>query len=123
MNDFDIRKEIISAVGSHAKWKLRLRQAAIFGETGISVDEISCHDSCTLGVWLKKLETRIQNPGDLAQVNKLHTDLHHLAGNMAQRINAGDGSDVAAELIEGPFVDLSNALKKAIMNLRAIKQV
>lgn len=115
MSKIDTIQEINEAIGTHGKWKLRLKTAISRGSSDITPDKVRRDNLCDFGTWLygSKITPEIKAGKPYKVVKRLHGEFHVLAASVMQK--AVDGQGTAAEqLLDGEFKDKSQILVKAL---------
>ncbi|CUH67633.1 diguanylate cyclase [Thalassovita gelatinovora] len=118
MNTQDMRAELNDALGRHAAWKIRLREAAISKETDLPVDMIKRDDCCKFGKWLQALPAETRNSTEAQTVQDLHAKFHSVAGNVAEQIAAGQIDGALAALDGQVYKTSSDSLARAVTHWR-----
>lgn len=118
MNIQAMRDELNDALGRHAAWKLRLREAAIAGETDLPVDMIKREDCCKFGKWLQGLPTETRNSPEAQAVHELHANFHVVAGGVATQIASGQTEGALAALDGQVYRNSSDSLARAVTRWR-----
>ncbi|MBR9652521.1 CZB domain-containing protein [Thalassovita aquimarina] len=118
MNNQVMRAELNDALGRHAAWKLRLREAAINGETDLPVDMIKRDDCCKFGKWLRSLPAEARNSDAAKEVHELHANFHIIVGGVAAQIAGGQTDGALAALDGQDYKDSTDRLAHAVTRWR-----
>ena len=107
------------ALHAHVKWTLQFKDA-IEREEALDIAAISAADRCELGMWLHgEARAKYGTLGAYSDCIAKHNHLHRVAGELAERINAGDYAQAATMLHDGsPYTEASIEMGVAISKLR-----
>lgn len=111
--------DLDEAVGKHAQWKLKFRNA-ITGKETMDADTIAKDNCCDLGKWLHG-EANTQHGKFPSYIDCLtkHAAFHVEAGKIAKAINAKKYVEADAMIGSNtPYVLASSAVGLAIMRLK-----
>lgn len=114
MNSTEMRSELNEALGRHAAWKMRLREAATARETDLPVDMIKRDDCCKFGKWLHALPAEIRETSEAREVRNLHANFHSVAGGVAAQIAQGQFDGALAALDGADYRTSSENLARAV---------
>ncbi len=111
--------DLDSAIGKHAEWKMKFRNAITKQET-MDAATISSDNCCELGKWLhgeaKMKFGRLASHADCVQK---HAAFHVEAGKVASAINAKKFTEADAMLNGGTvYAQVSSSVGVAIMRLK-----
>lgn len=109
------------AIGAHAQWKVRLRQAVDSGTSDISVPDASSDRKCAFGQWLYggTLVKAFDRSPTAQRIRQLHADFHKEAGRILGLAVAGRRREAEAALaITEPFNGISSQL---VAQLKAVE--
>src|SRR5664279_3859872 len=111
-----LEDEIVKAVETHWKWKMRLRSAINSEKADGNVAEIAKDDVCEFGQWLygSTIPDTVRASGDYASVRKLHADFHKCAANILECVSNGQKTQANA-LMTGAYAEVSANLTAAMM--------
>jgi hypothetical protein len=96
--------EIVKAIETHWKWKMRLRSAIDSGQTDANVAEVANDNVCEFGQWLygPTIPDTVRDSVDYASVCKLHADFHKCAANVLKCVSNGQKTQANA-LMTGAY--------------------
>ncbi|WP_323786343.1 CZB domain-containing protein [Thalassovita sp.] len=117
-----LQDELDDAMRAHSDWKLRLREAAVYGDTDLPVEEIKSDVCCDFGEWLQSLPHFLRNSGEVREVDRLHKMFHACAGGIAEQIYLGQFDIAISNLSGHEYNDLSVELAKAMMRWKLAVQ-
>lgn len=113
MSDAHLNAQLSNAIGAHGAWKMRLRVAAMNGDTSEVMERAGdCH-ACDFGRWLDGLSADLRTKPEARETIGLHEAFHKSAGRVAQMIAQGK-KDAALSMLDGEFNEASSALKTAV---------
>jgi len=119
MDNAHASEQIREAIGSHGKWKLRLRTAVQLNRMDMPVEELSNCNCCAFGKWLGQARHSMAGDPHIAGVAALHSQFHAEAGRIARMIRDGQTADASAALADGkPFIETSEKLAHALIEWR-----
>jgi methyl-accepting chemotaxis protein len=110
--------DLYAAIGKHAKWKVRFREA-IENSESLDIDTISADNCCELGKWLSSDAKRLLSASPaLEDCIVKHAAFHREAGRVAEAINAKKMAE-ATDMIsrDTAYAHASFALDGAIIRL------
>jgi methyl-accepting chemotaxis protein len=107
------------ALLAHVRWSMQFKQAIEREET-LDIATISAADRCELGNWLHgEAQTKYGSLDAYTDCVAKHDQLHRVAGQLAQEINAGDSDEATTMLHDGsPYAEASIELGAAMHKLR-----
>jgi len=107
--------EIEEAIGNHALWMLRLREAVFQAHPPVDVDEVRAEDQCEFGKWLhgSRLSVEDRASSVYQDVRRLHADFHRLAAQVVELAASGKTRDAYA-LLYGEYITMSGRLAIAM---------
>lgn len=114
VNNNEMREELNEALGRHAAWKMRLREAAATKEADLPVDMIKRDDCCKFGKWLRGLPADVRNSDQAKEVRELHANFHIVAGGVAAQIAGGQFDGALAALDGADYKNSSDQLSRAV---------
>jgi len=111
--------DLESAIGKHAEWKMKFRNAISKQET-MDAATISKDNCCELGKWLHgEAKTKFSRLASHAECLQKHAAFHVEAGKVASTINAKKYTEAEAMLGSGtPYASASSSVGVAIMHLK-----
>jgi hypothetical protein len=112
--DFD------EAIGTHSKWKRKLRHVLAKHDGSLSPAEISLDHKCELGEWIYSEGARYSA---LPEYNKLkydHARFHWVAAEIVKKANSGEPID--AEMEPCSSSEFSMASAAIVIALMAMKK-
>ena len=113
MSDPHLNAQLSNAIGAHGAWKLRLRMAAMKGDSSeVMTRAGDCH-ACDFGRWLDGLPADLRAKPEARETIGLHEAFHKSAGRVAQLIAQGK-KDAALSMLDDEFSEASSALKTAV---------
>lgn len=115
MSNVAIIEEINKAIGTHGKWKLRLKTAIALGSSDITPDKVRCDNLCEFGTWLygPKISPDVRLGMPYKVIKRLHAEFHEFAAKIMQKAFEGQAV-VAKQLLDGEFKDKSETLVRAL---------
>lgn len=116
--------DLDKAIAAHSQWRLTLRQALTNSEK-LDVAKIGADNCCDLGRWLHgDAKTQCGALPAYKDVVTTHAAFHREAGQVAQKINAGEKNGAISALGQGTAYDAASAnVVRAIGALKfALKQ-
>ncbi len=115
-----VRDQIKQAVGAHAMWKARLRDAIATGTSDVSVAQSGRDDACKFGQWLGSLSPELARSTHATEVRALHATFHREASKVLALALDGRAADARTAMQQGaPFASVSAELTQAMTNWAA----
>lgn len=111
--------DLDSAIGKHAEWKMKFRNAISKQET-MDAATISKDNCCELGKWLHgEAKAKFGRLASHAECLQRHAEFHAEAGKVATAINARNFTE-ASDMINGAtnYAKASSSVGVAIMRLK-----
>lgn len=107
--------DIEQAIGNHALWMSRLRQAILEAPAALEVEEIRAEDQCDFGKWLhgSRLSVEDRESGVYQEVKRLHAEFHQVAAQVVELAASGRTCD-AYGLLYGEYITISGRLAIAM---------
>jgi len=112
--DFD------QAVGSHSKWKRKLRDALAKRDRSLRPAEVRLDDQCVLGQWIYGQGARNSGLPEFTKLKYEHARFHQVAAELVERANAGESVD--AEIEPCSNSGFSTASAAIVIALAALKE-
>jgi hypothetical protein len=113
-----MKEEIKNAVGSHGKWKGKLKKAIETGKIDTLLSTVRADDECDFGKWLHGLSTaqREKHADNYQKVQALHAAFHEQASRVVQLAQAGNKAGATKMLdLNGGFTVTSGDLTTAML--------
>lgn len=109
-------QEINEAIGTHGKWKLRLKTAISRGSSDATPSEVRSDNLCNFGAWLygATIAPEVKEGTPYKVIKRLHAEFHGLAATVLQKAIDGQGDD-AQQLLDGEFKEKSETLVRALI--------
>ncbi|CUH85823.1 hypothetical protein TM5383_03066 [Thalassovita mediterranea] len=104
-----------SALKAHGAWKQRMVRAVANKNTHIAIDELRMAEVSEFGRFLMDLPLALQSSENLAEVRRLHADLHVAAAEVAFLVKQGKHAEARAAISNGAFPQISGALNQALV--------
>jgi len=104
-----------SALKAHGAWKQRMVRAVANKNTHMSIDELRLAEVSDFGQFLMDLPVELQKSPRLAEVRRLHADMHIAAADVALLVKQGKYEEARAALSTGAFSQISGALNQALV--------
>ncbi|MYM56597.1 hypothetical protein GR167_14865 [Rhodobacteraceae bacterium GS-10] len=114
MTAITLRGELDDALFAHIDWKYGLREAAVYRDTGLPVEEIESCDCCKFGHWMQSLPGFLRVTPEAREVDRLHREFHACAGKIARRISNCEFDAAISDLSGRQYNALSAKLTKAV---------
>ncbi|HEX9137318.1 MAG TPA: CZB domain-containing protein [Nitrospirota bacterium] len=114
-----MKNEIKNAVGSHGKWKGRLKKAIETGKIDARLSTIKADTECDFGKWLYGLtaEEKEEHLNNYQKVQQLHAAFHEEASRVVQLVQAGNKAGAMRMLdVNGGFTVASRDLTTAMLD-------
>lgn len=112
--DFD------EAIGTHSKWKRKLRHALAKHDGSLSPAEISLDHKCALGEWIYSDGARYSALPEYTKLKYEHARFHWVAAEIVKKANSGEPID--AEMEPCSNSEFSTASAAIVIALMAMKQ-
>lgn len=101
-----------AAIAAHGQWKARLEQAAHTGQSEIDPVTARANDRCAFGKWL----ATVPRDDRVAEVHRLHTRFHELAGEVLDLALRGQRHEAMERLsISSEFAEVSSQLTERLI--------
>jgi hypothetical protein len=111
--DFD------EAIGTHSKWKRKLRHYLEEQDGSLHPNEVSIDDNCFLGRWIYGEGARHSSLPEYTKLKYVHTRVHAVASHLVRKANSGESvSEQAAPCANSDFSTSSSALVIAILAIK-----
>jgi methyl-accepting chemotaxis protein len=111
--DFD------EAVGTHSKWKRKLRQCLAKHDRSLSPTDVSLDDKCVLGQWIYSEGARHSALPEYTKLKYEHARFHRVAAELVRKANSGDPVDAEMEpCANSEFSTSSSAIVIALMAMK-----
>jgi hypothetical protein len=112
--DFD------AAIGTHSKWKRKLRSSLATNNGGLDPDEFKADDKCELGQWIYSEGARHSALPEYTTLRYAHARFHTVVAELVAKANLGKTVD--AEMEPCSNSEFSMASAAMVMALMAIKR-
>ncbi|MCG7493253.1 CZB domain-containing protein [Thalassobius sp. Cn5-15] len=104
-----------SALKAHGAWKQRMIRAVARKNTHVTIEELRMAEVSEFGRFLMDLPLSLQQSEYLAEVRRLHADLHIAAAEVAFMVKQGKHDEARAAMSTGAFPQISAALNQALV--------
>lgn len=104
-----------SALKAHGAWKQRMIRAVARKNTHVTIEELRMAEISDFGRFLMELPLELQQSERLAEVRRLHADLHIAAAEVAFMMKQGKHAEARAAMSSGAFPQISAALNQALV--------
>ena len=112
--------EISKAIGAHAMWKQRLRDAIDTGKSEFSASNVKPDNLCQFGKWLYGLSPTDRTSAHWTTVKDLHAKFHATAGAVLELALQGKRQEAEKAFgLNSPFANASSDLTSAMMRWKA----
>lgn len=112
--DFD------EAVGTHSKWKRRLRHALAKRDGSLHPSEISLDYKCVLGEWIYSEGAQYSALPEYTKLKYEHARFHMVAAEVVKKANSGEHVD--AEMTPCSSSEFSTASSAVVIAIMAMKK-
>lgn len=112
--DFD------EAIGTHSKWKRKLRRCLAKHDGGLSPADVSLDHTCALGEWIYGEGASYSALPEYRKLKYEHARFHMVAAEMVRKANSGESIDAAMEPCSNSEFSTSSA--SIVMALMAMKK-
>lgn len=107
---------INNAIGAHAEWKQRLRQAIDTGKSEWSVEKVNPDNLCVFGKWLYSLPESDRQGENWKAVRELHAAFHKEAAQVLDLALRGIKDDAKKRMaFESAYAKISAKLTWEMM--------
>ncbi len=107
------------AVGTHSKWKRRLRAYMGKRDHSLLPSEVSLDHKCVLGQWIYGEGARYSSLPEFTRLKYEHARFHSVAAGLIKKANAGEVVDgEMAPCSNSEFSTSSSAVVIAIMAMK-----
>ena len=111
-----IADEITRAIGAHAMWKNRLRNAIAEGRSDWTADKIQPDNLCDFGKWLYSLPASDKSSEHWKKVQSLHAGFHQEAARVMELALKGHKDEAKSAMTSGgAFASCSANLTEAML--------
>jgi chemoreceptor zinc-binding protein len=113
-----MKDEIKNAIGSHGKWKGRLKKSIETGKIDARFSTIKVDTECEFGKWLHGLtgEEKEKHFSNYQKVHQLHAAFHEEASRVVQLVQSGNKAGAMKMLdMNGGFTVASRDLTSAML--------
>jgi len=111
--DFD------KAVGTHSKWKRKLRHCLAKRNGSLLPIEVSVDHKCVLGEWIYGEGASFSSLPEFTKLKYEHSRFHMIAAELVRKANCGDSIDAEMEpCSNSEFSTSSAAIVKALMAMK-----
>jgi len=111
--DFD------KAVGTHSKWKRKLRHCLAKRNGSLLPTEVSVDHKCVLGEWIYGEGASFSSLPEFTKLKYEHARFHMIAAELVRKANSGDSIDAEMEpCSNSEFSTSSAAIVKALMAMK-----
>jgi hypothetical protein len=114
----NMKEEIKNAIGSHGRWKGRLKKAIETGKIDALFSTVQSDHECEFGKWLHSLSAaqKEKHFSNYQKVQALHAVFHEQASRTVQLAQAGNKNGAMKMLdVNGGFTVTSGELSTAML--------
>jgi hypothetical protein len=86
------------AIAAHLRWKRRLEEAILTGESDFTVARVAGDSVCELGQWLHSMLDDERRSRQYKKVRKLHADFHKTSAKILELALQGKRKEAAAHM-------------------------
>jgi methyl-accepting chemotaxis protein len=112
--DFD------EAIGTHSKWKRRLRQSLAKRDGSLHPAQISLDHKCVLGEWIYSEGAQYTALPEYTKLKYEHSRFHMVAAEVVKKANSGE--DVDGEMAPCSNSEFSTASSAVVIAIMAMKK-
>jgi hypothetical protein len=107
------------AIGTHTKWKSKLRHYLEQQDGSLRPDEVSVDHHCFLGRWIYGEGARHSSLPEYRKLKYEHARFHGVASDLVRKANSGESvSDQTAPCANSQFSLASSAVVIAILAIK-----
>ena len=117
-------ESISKAIGAHAQWKLRLKQAIDTGKSEWTVERVNPDNLCDFGKWLYSLPEVEQQKENWQRIRALHAEFHREAAKVLGLALRGAQAEARQLMAFGSvYANVSSKLTWTMMEWRKATSV
>jgi methyl-accepting chemotaxis protein len=110
-------EHITSAIGAHASWKLRLKEAIHTGKSTVTLEAARASDACAFGTWFHRLPASSRGCDIARRIESLHADFHEAVGQVLSLALAGKKTEAERNMSsDSRFAVISQELTQAMLS-------
>jgi len=106
--------DIMTIIGAHGAWKMKLRNAIISGQLDKPVEIIASDSHCAFGRWLATISEEDRNTPEAKAVQLHHTAFHRIAGKIAEHALSNEKVE-AVRMLDTEFKLTSDSFKECMI--------
>ncbi len=111
----NLQVSLAAALKAHGAWKQQLIEAVANKNAAMPAAELRMSEISAFGQFLMALPKDVRSTERMAEVSRLHADLHAMAGDVALLVKQGKHEEARAALSTGAFPQISAALNQALV--------
>jgi hypothetical protein len=119
MEDQETQMDFDEAIGTHSKWKRKLRHSLAKRDGGLSPAEVSLDNKCVLGEWIYSRGASYSSLPEYTKLKYQHARFHMIAAELVRKANSGESVDAEMEpCSNSEFSTSSAAIVQALMAMK-----